>query len=462
MLRRHLTILCLAFTAAAPEAVAAEEVFRLRVAKLEGDLRDTGTREHASFCAAAGFNGLWVDAAPGPRLDPGLLDLARWSAERGLRLFVAVAAAETEAGRPFVYDDPEPAARLKEFMRLLQRDAGVRDIVLSFDGAPTDLSDLRDITRFGRSAATAQLDLARRLQRGIGKGGRLWLLPSVSWERPSGAPEARYAVAFAERLESLRPGVGIVWSGSARIGTRIDASSVATARRGLGNRPMLVYDRFPANGDVPDSATALVLGALRGRDPALATVAAGYVSCPMNQLGASRLPLLTVADFLAAPGRYDPEGSLSRAIDRLAGGDAAAREALRIQAMEWGGPVGDLNYQPATRSSPQAVAARVEDPAFVASFEWTVARYPERLKALLGLADAAFRDDLLRVMGRRLAIARLIPLVSEYRERVRAGRADAAEMLPRIAEERSRLGSDPDARRVTGLFLQAAEVPDTP
>jgi hypothetical protein len=53
-------------------------------------------------------------------------------------------------------------------------------------------------------------------------------------------------------------------------------------------------------------------------------------------------------------------------------------------------------------------------PAFVDSFTWTVDRYPGRMAGLKGLKDTAFREDLLMVMRRRLAVARAMPLTIEY------------------------------------------------
>jgi hypothetical protein len=148
-------------------------------------------------------------------------------------------------------------------------------------------------------------------------------------------------------------------------------------------------------------------------------------------------------------------------VARLAGRNPETVKALETQQLEWGGFVGSLNYWPRDDANPELAADRLHDPAFVESFTWTVARYPGRIAALEGAADAPFRDDLIRIMRRRLAIGRVIPLTVEYLARKRAGRPDAEEVLARIATERRSWDGDPDAARILDLFLVAAEVPVT-
>ena len=66
------------------------------------------------------------------------------------------------------------------------------------------------------------------------------------------------------------------------------------------------------------------LGPYRGRDPRLATASRGVVANPMEHVESSKIPLATIADFLADPGGYDPEESWARAIADVVGGAAGA------------------------------------------------------------------------------------------------------------------------------------------
>ena len=109
--------------------------------------------------------------------------------------------------------------------------------------------------------------------------------------------------------------------------------------------------------------------------------------------------------------------------------------------------------------APDIAAKRLHDPAFVESFTWTVSRYPGRMAGLAHVADSSFRLDLLRMMNRRLAIARAMPLTVEYVARTRAARPDAAETLLLIDDERRRWDANADARRTLERFLVAAGIP---
>ena len=48
----------------------------------------------------------------------------------------------------------------------------------------------------------------------------------------------------------------------------------------------------------------------------------------MRELGASRLALWTVADYLSAPAAYDPDTSWRAAMEHFAGADKKALDAL--------------------------------------------------------------------------------------------------------------------------------------
>jgi hypothetical protein len=176
---------------------------------------------------------------------------------------------------------------------------------------------------------------------------------------------------------SLSPSIGIVWTGPQVVSVSITRAQIDAARARLGGRPMLLYDNFPMNDETPPNAFALALVPLSGRDPGIAESLAGYLACPMPQLGASRFTLATIADFLRDPGRYEPKVARERALTRLLGPKApeATRFALDTQQIEWGS-------WPRDPATPAATAGRLHDPAFVASFTWTAERYPGRIAAL--------------------------------------------------------------------------------
>ena len=141
-------------------------------------------RTHLERSAELGFNAVWVyggqagrwteqRAPDGPWLDTLFLELMDWSRERGVRVFVSVNPVAAHGGQ-YVFTDPGNTARLRKFFRLLRR-AGVRDFVLSFDDQPTVLTDLKDVSAYGSSSATAHLDLAHDLERKLPRKATFWL-----------------------------------------------------------------------------------------------------------------------------------------------------------------------------------------------------------------------------------------------------------------------------------------------
>jgi len=443
--------------------------FPLRMVKLSGDPDRPETMAHVKYCRELGYNALWVysheagvwskaRAPHGPILDPNFVRLARWCRRRGIEPWVSINPVADTRGR-FVFSDPDGERRIAAFIAMLREQAGIRRIVISFDDQPTELRVLSDVFRYGASAAPAHLDLVARLAASAPKDVLLWLCASAYCDAHLGDGTKPYAKAFLAGLPALPAAIGIVWTGPLVVSPAISRADITATRARLGGRELLFYDNFPANDNEKDDAIALILGALRGRDPGIRDVVAGYLACPSLPLGGSRLSLATTADFLRDPARYDPDASAAAAVARMAGANREAAKALETQQLEWGGFIGGRNYWPGDALNPELAASRLHDPAFVDSFTWTADRYPSRMAQLAGVADVPFRDDLLRMMRRRLAIAKAMPLAIEYLARSRAGRADASEALARIDEERHRWDGDGDARRTLERFLAAAAIP---
>jgi hypothetical protein len=302
-------------------------------------------------------------------------------------------------------------------------------------------------------SAPAHIELTRRIRRKAGRTTRVWFEPSISNDRLLDDPRLAYSARLLEGLAELDSRVGIVWSGTEPVSRSIRAEDLRATRQRLGNRPLLLQDRFPANHGGGRAAISLVLGPLRQRDPEIAGELAGFLACPMEQLAASRLPLLTIADFLDAPQSYDPDRSWKSAMDRLAGDDPGARTALSTQAIEWGGWVGERNYHTVISDNPETAAGTLGDPAAFASWQWPARRYPERMAALAGLADEPFRDELLEIMQRRLAIARAVPTTRELRARLAAGRTDLAPLIEQLRHERALAEGRPGVLLALDRFL---------
>jgi hypothetical protein len=311
---------------------------------------------------------------------------------------------------------------------------------------------------FGSIAAGAHVELARGLHAKLARTDRLWLLPTVASDDLLNDPDVRYSKELVEHLGGLDTAVGVVWNGPETPARAVEAGDLAALRERLGDRPLILRDLYPANHGGGRLPLALVLGPLRNRAPEIAEEVDGYLGCPMVDLDASRLPLLTVADYLRDPPAYDADASIDRAMVHLSGPHADALRALDTQVIEWGGWVGTRNYHTAMTSNPVTAAAALRDPAAVAAWTWTVRRYPERMTALQALEDTFFRDALLETMARRLTVARAVPLVRELQARLAAGRDDVADLLLLLERERQHAARWPTARLALDRFLGAAGV----
>ncbi len=465
--RALLLLLLLSALAIVPALAGPADSFPVRMVKLQGDPAAPATRAHLEHSRSLGFNAVWVYGYQAGvwttgdvRLHPEFLELSAWCAHNGLRIFVSVNPVSATRGR-FIFHERRGERRIARFLRLLRRKAGVHDFVLSFDDTPTRPTDLNDFLQYGASSAPAHLDLTRRLFRRMKKRDGFWLTAAAYCDAHLGDGTGRYSRPFLNGLSGLDPAVGLIWTGPEVLSPSITAEDIANARARLGGRKILLYDNYPVNDDGRRLSMGLILGPLRYRSPQIAGQVAAYLACPMSQLGASRLPLRTVADYLLDPSGYDPDASWQAAIADLAGDDPAARDALKTQAMEWGGWIGGRNYHHVDRSSIFTAARELSHPAYVARWGYTLKRYPERIAALSSLTDTWFRDDLLLAMKRRLAVAGVFPLIVEYRARKAAGRADAGDVLRSILDLRDRT-PEPPVRLLLESFLDEAGLPTEP
>jgi hypothetical protein len=449
-----------------PGDEATPRAFPVRAVKVRGDLSDEAVAAHIDFALGIGFNALWIpsgsagrwvetETADPPQLFPEFLELADRCAQRGVRVYLVVEPVRDAQG-VIALSNPQTAKRLVRFMRLARRQARVHDFVISFHGAGLRLTELSDLLAYGRIAAPAHVALTARLVRKLGADDRAWFAPSIYSDEHLDDSRLRYSEALLEAIAGLDQRVGIVWSGPRATSPSITAGDVAATRARFGGRPLMLDDRFPANGSGERMPLALILGPLRDRDPGLHREIAAYVSTPMGELGASRLALLTVVSFLTDPNGYDADHRWLEAMKRLAGDDPAALRTLRTQATEWGGWIAGANYHTALDENPQTAAQSLRDPAAVAAWSWPERTYPERMAGLAAVEDARFRDDLLLTMARRLAVARAVPVVHEILAVSERPDGGGAPLLNEIQTQRRNLVDRPEILVALDRFLYHA------
>ncbi|MEY9937091.1 beta-N-acetylglucosaminidase domain-containing protein [Streptacidiphilus sp. MAP5-3] len=193
---------------------------------------------------------------------------------------------------------------------------GVRSFQLDFSQATYSHWHCQaDADAYGHgpeAAARAQADLVdvvlRRFITQHPDADALTLLPSEYYQDGS----TPYRTALAKELD---PSVLVVWTGVGVQPATITASDLTGAQQAFGH-PLVTEDNYPVNDSAQDR---LYLGAYEGRDPSVASDAAGLLVNAMQQPVASRIPLFTAADFAWNPGGYQPQGSWQAAVADLAG-----------------------------------------------------------------------------------------------------------------------------------------------
>ena len=226
-------------------------------------------------------------------------------------------------GVSMAYSSDEEFATLTTKWRAFY-DLGVHAFSLFLDDIAARFAHPADAARYP-SYAAAHVDLCRRAfdwLKSLDPANTLTMCPTDYHGR---APFSAYT---HELGDGLHADIGVFYTGSEVCAETITAADARAFGEAIQRLP-LIWDNYPVN----DLAMApeLHLGPVRGRDPALAGAVAGIVANTMNQAEASKVGLLTYAEYLAAPAAYQPDEAWTRALRSLASRDADYA-ALRLLA----------------------------------------------------------------------------------------------------------------------------------
>jgi hyaluronoglucosaminidase len=215
-------------------------------------------------------------------------------------------------------DLPRVAAKLRAFF-----DMGVRSFCVLMDdifpASETEAGDKR-----AQHLAELHADLCNQLFAMLGLLSSDCTFAMCPVDYFGRAPFGNYLRALGELLN---PAIDIFYTGPDICSPTIaeaDARSFAEAVR----RQPLIWDNYPVN----DLAMRgeLHIGPVRGRDPRLACAVKGLVANPMIQPEVSKIPLATLAEYLADPAGYDPDAAWKRALAKVGG--QASYEPLHLFA----------------------------------------------------------------------------------------------------------------------------------
>ncbi len=202
-------------------------------------------------------------------------------------------------------------------------DLGVRAFSLLLDDIAAAFSHPADAARYG-SYAEAHVDLCNRTLEwltALDAGATLSMCPTDYHGR---APFSAYLHALGAGLD---PSIAVFYTGPEVCSAAITAAHAGAFAAAVG-RPPLIWDNYPVNDLTMQPE--LHIGPARGRAPDLAQAVAGLVANTMIQPEASKVALLTYADYFANPASYDPAAAWEAALRALAG--EPGERALRLVA----------------------------------------------------------------------------------------------------------------------------------
>lgn len=190
---------------------------------------------------------------------------------------------------------------------------GVKSFGLFLDDIPEKLS--KTDKTFG-SLAHAQVDVTNRIYKELKNRTEVksfLFCPTEYW----GLKATPHLKTLGRGLERE---IGVFWTGEHVVSPVVTGEHARRIGAALRRRPVL-WDNYPVNDY---NRRKLNMGPLMGRDAELPRRLEGYFANPMNEEMCSRLPLLTIGDYLRDPEGYDPAASWERAVRRAGGRRGAA------------------------------------------------------------------------------------------------------------------------------------------
>lgn len=249
----------------------------------------------------------WQEPYPEKELS-ALASLVRCAEENCVGFWFCIA-----PGLDIRYTDEAQFARLVDKCRQLFS-VGVRCFGLLLDDIPDELQYPQDVAHYGETV-NAHADLVNRLfdaLRSFDAHAQLTVCPM----QYHGKADDYY---ISKLGRSVAPEVRLFWTGRSICSLELTVPQAVVFAEHTLHRP-LYWDNFPVND--AEMVHEMHLGYLAGRDPLLYRYSEGLIANVMPQFHPSKIPLLTVADYLWSPETYDPLRSWENALRTVVGNDA--------------------------------------------------------------------------------------------------------------------------------------------
>ncbi len=191
---------------------------------------------------------------------------------------------------------------------------GVRNFGVLLDDIPWDFQYDEDNQVYD-SIVDAHIDLVNKTYKAL-KGFDSSITLTVCPTEYSGDESGYYISKLGQNIPS---DVKLFWTG-AEICSRVLTTREANEfLRSTAHKP-LYWDNYPVND--AEMFQEMHLGPLKGRDKELYRHCEGLIANVMEYAECSKLPLLTIADYLWNPESYDPEESIRNAQCEILGDKA--------------------------------------------------------------------------------------------------------------------------------------------
>lgn len=191
---------------------------------------------------------------------------------------------------------------------------GVRGIGLLLDDIPWEFQYEEDAAKYD-GIVDAHIDLINRVYNELkllDNDIKLTVCPT----QYSGDENGYYISKFGKGIPA---DVKMFWTGEEICSRVLTVRESQELFRSTDHKP-LFWDNFPVNDC--EMFQEMHLGAIQGRDKELYKACDGLISNVMEYAECSKIPLMTIADYLWNPVAYNPDASLENAHKEILGDDA--------------------------------------------------------------------------------------------------------------------------------------------
>ncbi|MFD1676638.1 protein O-GlcNAcase [Alicyclobacillus fodiniaquatilis] len=270
-----------------------------------------------SYAAKAGFNSYFY----GPKQDRYHRD--RWNEPYPASVmdeFAKTVQLAEQAGVTFWYVISPVSVTYSadaDFVKITNKlklfyDLGVRAFGVFLDDIRHELSHAADAGHFS-SYAAAHVHLCNRLFVWLKELDERCQLVMCPTDYHGVAPFSDYVRELGDGLDA---GIQLLYTGPEICAKEISFSD-AKGFTDAAKRKPIIWDNYPVNDLAMRSQ--MHIGPLLGRDARLHKAAAGYACNLMNEAEASKVVMLTVAEYLQDPAAYAPWEAWSRALASVGG-----------------------------------------------------------------------------------------------------------------------------------------------